>query len=154
MGAPSFTLEIELKRWAVGKSDAAVALLRAFEEAGDQRFPDESRRKPSELAMATIEMDEERVVLRAVCRMAPYESVAEAMIEGDGGIQAHVAKRSGPGMRLAAWWLGLLGRIDWASTRQGRKERMAKALAASSAESLRQDAQENIKSMEAHLGIA
>lgn len=154
MRAPSFTLEIELDKWAVGKSEAAIALLKAFEEAGAQRFPDESLKKPSELAMATIEMEDMRVKLKAVCKMAHFESVASAMIENDGGIKAHVAKRSGWGMKIAAATLGLMGSIDWESTRQKACEKMAGALAAASILNLKLDAEENIRSMEIHLGIA
>lgn len=153
MKAPSFTLEIDLKKWSVGKSEAAQALLKAFEEAGDQRFPDESLRRPAELAMAIIDMDEARVKLTAICRMAAYELVAKALIERDGGIKAHVAKRGGLSVRLAAALLGLLGRIDWESTKQKASQRMARSLAAASLGSLRMDAEDNIKSMEAHLGI-
>lgn len=153
MRAPSFTLEIDLERWSVGKSEAAQALLRAFEESGNQRFPDESLRRPSELAMATIEMDDDKVKLKAVCRMAPYESVARAMIEKDGGIKAHVAKRSGWGLRATAWALELAGCVDWESTRQKACEKIASALARSSVLNLKIDAEDNIRSMEAHLGI-
>lgn len=153
MKAPSFTLEINLKKWSVGKSEAAQALLKAFEEAGDQRFPDESLRRPAELAMAIIDMDEASVKLTAICRMAPYELVAKALIESDGGIKAHVSKRGGIALRLAAMSLSLLGRIDWESTRQKVCERIALSLAAVSVGNLRIDAEENIKSMEVHLGI-
>ena len=153
MRTPSFTLEIELEKWSVTKSEAAIALLKAFEEAGKQRFPDESLRSPSELVMATIEMESDRVKLKAVCRMAPYECVANAMIESDGGIKAHVAKRSGFLLRLAAFGLGFLGRIDWDSTKQKACERMANALASASLSNLKIDAEENIRSMEIHLGI-
>lgn len=153
MRAPSFTLEIDLGKWAVGKSEAAVALIKAFQEAGDQRFPDESLRKPSELAMTTIEMDDTKVMLRAICRMAPYESVAKAMIDRDGGIKAHVAKRAGWGLKIFAASLGAIGRIDWERTKQKACERMAATLALASVASLKCDAEENIKSMENHLGI-
>ena len=153
MRAPSFTIEIELAKWSVGKSEAAQALIKAFEEAGDQRFPDDSLKKPSELAMTTIEMAEDRVKLKAVCRMAPYEAVANAMIEREGGIKAHVAKRSSLGLKVIAWGLELLGKLDWDSTKQKACEKMAKALALASLSNLQMDAEDNIKAMEAHLGI-
>jgi hypothetical protein len=153
MKALSFTLEINLEKWAVGKSEAAQALLKAFEEAGDQRFPDESLKRPAELAMATIDMDEGSVKLTATCRMAPYESVAKALIERDGGIKAHLSKRGSWTLRIAALALELLGRIDWDSTRQKACERIARSLASASLGSLRTDAEDNIKSMEVHLGI-
>ena len=153
MGAPSFTLEINLGRWSVGKSEAAQALLRAFQEAGDQRFPDESLRSPAELAMAEIEMGEEKVTLRATCRMAPYEKVANALIEGDGGIEGHLFKRSGLMLRVAVGALSLAGRVDWEGARERARELMARSLARESVANLKLDAEENIKSMENHLGI-
>ena len=153
MRTPSFTLEIELEKWSVSKSEAAQALLKAFEEAGKQRFPDESLRSPVELAMTTIEMDSDKVILKAVSRMAPYESVANAMIESDGGIKAHVAKRSGWLLKIAALALNVVGQIDWESTKEQACKRMANSLASASLSSLKCDAEENIRSMENHLGI-
>lgn len=153
MRTPSFTLKIDLGHWSVGKTEAAQALLKAFQEAGDQSFPDESLRRPSELAMATIEMDEETVTLKATCRMAAYEVVADALIEGDGGIKKHVAKRGGWPLRVAVLALAALGRVDWEVTAAKTREHIAQALALASAKSLKLDAEENIKSMETHLGI-
>jgi hypothetical protein len=151
--APSFTLEIQLEQWSVGKSEAAHALIRAFEGAAPQRFPDGTLLTPAQMAQATIEMDEAWVRLRAACRMAPFELMAEALIQSDGGIKRHVAKRSGFWTSVAAWGLGLVGSLDWEAIQARSKERIAAELARMSAQGLLEDAQENMQSMKRRLGI-